>query len=211
MSAIVGDVLHDTRSALDCLAFAVCAAGAGAAHESLTDKQERDIGFPIAPTEATFLDHVSRRLPYASDAVVEAMRTRQPYHLAELAGMTEDQLVEAVEHHELSALNRLSNIDKHRRLHLIGTFPDDIYSSVPEGVNVRWQWSPGPWVDGSEIGRWVLPEGHEETEFWPNADVILILQEHLDLGWTNVDVIEFLGSLVNHVERWVVPGVVGAM
>jgi hypothetical protein len=109
-------------------------------------------------------------------------------------------------------------IDKHRRLHLIGTYPDDIYSATPAGVTVGWRWTrgpwvdgSGPWVDGSEIGRWLLPEGHEETTIWPHASVILILQEHLDLGWTNVDVIEFLESLVNQVEWRVVPSVAAAM
>jgi hypothetical protein len=43
------------------------------------------------------------------------------------------------------------------------------------------------------------------------GDVILILQEHLDLGWTNVDVIEFLSELVRYVEGWVVPGISGAI
>jgi hypothetical protein len=210
LSAIVGDVLHNARSALDCLAFGACTAGAAAASEALTKTQERQTAFPITTDEEKFREHVRERLPCASEAAVEVMRTSQPYYLADMASMTGDQRAEAVEHDELNALHRLWNIDKHRRLHLIGAFPDDIYAVTPEGVNVLWQWSPGPWVDGSEIGCWILPAGHEETEISAKADVIPILQEHLDLGWTNVDVVEFLDALVHRVEV-VAHGVSNAM
>jgi hypothetical protein len=78
-------------------------------------------------------------------------------------------------------------------------------------VDVRWEWTPGPWTDGSEVGRWILPEGHDSAQLWPNADVDLVLQEHLEIGWGDVEVSSYLTGLIDYVADWVVPCVVQAM
>jgi hypothetical protein len=221
LSAIIGDALHNTRSALDCLAFEACTRGAAAAGTALTDRQERDASFPIASTEAEFRRRARQDLPHATNAVIETVHSRQPYYIAaQIPTLTGDELAEEVKHHPLSTLARLSNIDKHRHLHLVRGLPTLIYTGVPDGVNLEWRWSPsmatwtgtGRWVDGSEIGRWMMPDGHEETPLSaPKGDVELVLHEHLKLGWTNVEVAGYLASLVDHVDRWVVPAVVQVM
>jgi len=41
LSAIVGDIVHNTRSALDCFALAACVASATRTDETLTENEER--------------------------------------------------------------------------------------------------------------------------------------------------------------------------
>jgi len=72
--------------------------------------------------------------------------------------MSEERRASAIEHDELSTLQRLSNIDKHRRLHLAAWVPTDIMAGVDDGVEVRWKpnWLGRPPQDGDVVGWWLL-------------------------------------------------------
>ena len=47
MSAVVGDVVHNLRSALDCVALAACKSEQ---RRTLSEKKEKQIQFPITST-----------------------------------------------------------------------------------------------------------------------------------------------------------------
>ena len=71
--------------------------------------------------------------------------------------------------HGLSKLQRMSNTDKHRGVHVATDVVLDIqYATLPDGGKAQWTWSnPWPWVDGQKIGTWTITglQTHEEPGF----------------------------------------------
>lgn len=191
LSAIVGDFVHNLRSALDCVAVAACEVEQ---QRALAETEERSIQFPITKSAKDFDAEVQRRLSLAGDSSVGFIRSRQPWYFVDQASVLGVKRHEsAVRHHELSTLAWLSNTDKHRRVHLTAWYPTDIWMAVPDGSTVQWRPGPGEWSDGAEIGRWLVAGYNAESvELGDNADVGLTLRHHLELGWPAVDVVGFL-------------------
>lgn len=163
LRAIVGDIIHNARSSLDTVAVAVCEFGNGG---QLSESDEGSVQFPITDSPASFDTAVVRRLPYAKDEHIEFIRTRQPWYLVHHASVLDDeQRKESITHDNLSTLQRFSNTDKHRRIHLTAWYPSDIYAGSNDTVTVGWRPNhPGrPWQHGDVIGWWIL-DG-------PDADV----------------------------------------
>lgn len=103
-SLILGDGLHNLRSSLDALAYALAARNSG----QPTDSHARNIQFPICDSHEEFQkrrDSNLRRLSAAAQAAIEIM---QPYHVSEWGGGN-----------PLGLLRDLSNVDKHRRLVIV--------------------------------------------------------------------------------------------
>ena len=93
-SAIVGDALHNLRSALDC--FVVGLAESNLAR-ALTADEERRLQFPICATPNQWNDQVVKghRLDNVRADAVEEIRRLQPFYVHELAGLTDNDRLEA--------------------------------------------------------------------------------------------------------------------
>lgn len=155
LSAITGDFLHNCRSALDHLVFAAWVAHSGQPNS----RQLRSLGFPVAADLRDFnpgevIGGVSPR----AFTVVEGM---QPYR------------AENPTREPLYLLHRLSNIDKHRKVHFM----------FFQFASVGWFGSPlGRWLRGN-LG--ILEAGTEIAAFeWatepdPNVDFIF----HCDVAF----------------------------
>jgi hypothetical protein len=102
LGLILGEVVHDLRSAFDHLAWAVAVEHVGIAALA-TPSAQNAVQFPITSTRARFDSH--RALRFFSDEAVALMESFQPYHNAG------SHLV-----HPLAAVQSLSNRDKHRAL-----------------------------------------------------------------------------------------------
>lgn len=136
-SVILGDFVHNLRSALDHLVYALAA---------LRRKKPRGTQFPI------FLDPCEfqvKGLPYLS-GVHEAARTiieeLQPYRVAE------------PKKHPLTVLAALSNADKHRLLQSTAFKPTRIEEKVRNALGAghiepHWIAQPGPIKDNAPIFR----------------------------------------------------------
>jgi hypothetical protein len=102
LNAIAGDVIQNARSALDHLVYQ-----ASLAHtRHLNSEQRREAAFPIA---TSVRDFSGRGLGAVAPVVVSAIEALQPYHASDLGS------------HPLARLKRLSDLDKHRHLHLVFT------------------------------------------------------------------------------------------
>ena len=129
-STVLGDALHDLRSALDCAAYAIAQRYAG---RDLTEPEERACQFPICAKPSELRDFFNRqpRPTLYGPQEQKAIREVQPAALHdELAAQGQTELhprAEEVEYDRLSVLQRLSNIDKHRRLHIVMFWPDLVY------------------------------------------------------------------------------------
>jgi len=120
LSLIAGDVIHNLRSALDCLTYAVASPPVGEGPGERT-------AFPLFPTEAEYNRQEKWYLQGVAAADRDRFRSVQPYHVVERIGWgpglspAEPQYVNFC----LMLLGRLDNASKHRLLlpaHAVTTF-----------------------------------------------------------------------------------------
>lgn len=97
LSVLIGDAVHNLRSALDNLAFLIA--------KPTTRGEERDVQFPLVNVPREFQGTCRKRLPNADPAVVAEVERLQPYHSRT---WPETAL--------LWQLIKMSNWDKHRAL-----------------------------------------------------------------------------------------------
>lgn len=166
LSTIIGDALHNLRSALDCVACELARRYVG---RSLTEDEERTCEFPIYgdPAEVGKFFKDGRRRSLYGDRERRAVGAVQP-------GWLHDQVVqhgiaearpreEEVAHDDLTLLNRLSNVDKHRRVHVAVSWPELVYwGSDHPSEEQRWYWGRPPFEDGAILGRLRQPPDHPE-------------------------------------------------
>jgi hypothetical protein len=130
LAALIGDAVHNIRSALDHLAYPVaCRENPG-----LTDDEVRDIAFPIAGRSGQFKKKIKKaRLATAKELAI--FETVQPYK---------------TKWPWLPLVNELDNIDKHRRL----TLPVVAFERLrvePRGLTYEGSPNYGPLVHGAEV------------------------------------------------------------
>jgi hypothetical protein len=129
ISTTVGDILSNLRAALECLAYEVARRTQGG---HLTPEQEQASTFPIKATPDAFDDFFKgKRRALYDDRARRAFRQVQPFFYDEQAvqyGVAlSDSYKERAQWHPLIRLDRLWNIDKHRRLAIMAWWPDLIY------------------------------------------------------------------------------------
>ena len=151
LGLIVGDFVHNARSALDQLAFALVGAAGGI--------PGRHTAFPIYSSQSDWRTNISARdskrrgkppTDGMSATAVDLLEKLQPYHSGDLAALT-----------SLTRLQRLWNADKHRTINAViaylafsGTTSIEI---EPEGVALLLNPSITPpgtrLVHGTEVAR----------------------------------------------------------
>lgn len=203
-STMIGDVLHNLRSALDCVAFELARRHVG---RELTEDEQQACEFPIKDelhkVDAFFRQRPRPILygPRERRAVREVQPGRLHDEMTRLGLSRQRGRAQEVRWDSLTLLNRLSNVDKHRTLHLVGWWPDLFYWSSSEGDPERgWRWGRPPFEDGALLGTLIddparpapLPDLHHEMQlrlFQPpeagRSDVIWLLTRiHQQLGRT---------------------------
>ncbi|MGH3462804.1 MAG: hypothetical protein ACRDP9_15185 [Kribbellaceae bacterium] len=130
ISATIGDVLHNQRAALENLAFELAKHNHGG---QLTPDQEKDTSFPIYQDPGKFDENFakSKRHTLYGDKAIRAFRSVQPFAILEQAkkhGVALDEPYDdGFRNSSLYRLDRLWNIDKHRRLTVMAWWLDIIY------------------------------------------------------------------------------------
>jgi hypothetical protein len=121
-STMLGDALHDLRSALDCAAGGMARRYLG---KDLSEKQQHACEFPICskPSELPGFFKREPRPSLFGPLQQQALREVQPAaphdDLATQGRTDLHERSEEVAYDHLAVLQRLSNIDKHRRLHVV--------------------------------------------------------------------------------------------
>jgi len=154
----IGDCLHNLRSALDALAFALAVKHVG---RSLTPQEERRVQFVITDDRDGWPNEARKSLTLLSDDAKQIIESVQPYQT-----FLQDRVCppfdgpERVGYHTLSLIRDLSNTDKHR--HVIVSLAVAAASAIvvkgegfpPEGLTLAG--SSGPLVEGGEIVCWTF-------------------------------------------------------
>lgn len=169
--AIIGDVVHNARSALDYLAWQLV--DLGAASKPL--KSPQLVQFPVlvqgppphvTPMQ-TLKDKAATRLPGVSDTELSVILRYQPFVARR----------DAPERHPLAMLIALSNHDKHRRLRVARSFIQQFGGDIFRPVNFT-----RPRISAPLVG-----------ELQPGAEVLRVYGEPTGEGEPDVHV-EFDGT-----------------
>jgi hypothetical protein len=156
---IVGDLLHNLRSALDSLVYEMTTRAAG---RRLKPEEERACQFPIAPDPATFEDFFTRngiRNWITPHYLRDVIRSVQPFRWLEEAKHLEVEPAHDADYetdsqyHPLTQLRDMSNLNKHRRLALTAWRPNMVWWGSDGESNPRWRPGDGTFEDGSIIGH----------------------------------------------------------
>lgn len=179
ISLLVGDLLHSLRSALDNLAFRLVEYDLG---RVLSEDEQRACQFPIYADPNSFDDffhkHRTRR-EIMQEPVRRALRAVQPFYWLEHglrvdpASVGERNWEDEARYHPLTTINRLSNIDKHRRLAVTAWWPASIWFSVTEGTGRTWRPGRGfPWKHGDIVG-YISGTGPEPSQVVHEFNLVL--------------------------------------
>jgi hypothetical protein len=203
----IGDVLHNLRSCLDSVAFELARRHVG---DAMTEKQESAAQFPICRDRGAFDEFVSspvRRGMYGQQER-DALRCVQPFALHdELAALGTDpatSLADEYRINELARLNRLSNLDKHRRLPLLAWYAGFVYltGDAPGCTWSRPARQPAGLQDNDVIGY--LTHQDPGTDHSPALKVEMRLALTEDPGYTN-EVVGVLERWHSYLVSWVLP------
>jgi hypothetical protein len=140
LSLLIGDCLHNMRSALDNLVYDLAIAHRGS---PLSKSIARDSQFPIFKDCGKFISKGMDQIRGIHPDAKTLFKDLQPY-----------QRGDKFAYHRLWMLRELSNADKHRLLHptllqpaAMGYFPDEVDVSDIT-------WTLGPVENGAEIARY---------------------------------------------------------
>jgi hypothetical protein len=145
LSLIVGDLLHNARSALDHLVTSAAWDFALKSDRQLSPADERRLFFPVTRTEPDFDGAVNKIEPYLSEETMARIRTAQPWSVTAARLAHEHEAVTADEFDLLTWLNPLwrlhllDNLDKHREVLALDlhratiTLGDDAFEPLDDG------------------------------------------------------------------------------
>ncbi|HEX5406217.1 MAG TPA: hypothetical protein VFX16_28400 [Pseudonocardiaceae bacterium] len=211
ISATVGDVVHNLRAGLECLAFEL----AQRSHvETLSSGQQRASTFPICVTPEEFDRFIARKDDLYNQPAVRALRSAQPFAIAEDArqrgvDMPNPSRGEA-DFDELSQLNTIWNIDKHRRLALMNWWPDLYYWRSDGPSNRRMFPGDGTMKDGSILFYMEGIDGNYDTEVMHQFNLALVDDPGFRHGQRD-DVVSVVGRWYRKISSWVLPKIFGMM
>ena len=118
---LIGDAVHNLRSALDHLACALADLEASTTSET----GQSDIEFPIYISKTKFNDTGARRIKKLPSSAQDEIKSLQPHHAGNDARF-----------HFLWVLHQLDIIDKHRRISVLGgrySLPDNYIPQARQG------------------------------------------------------------------------------
>jgi hypothetical protein len=198
----VGDIVHNLRSTLDNLTYALAVKHSGIPN----DQDVRKIQFPICTIHGAFhgkKGERQRRLSLLSPAAQAAIEKLQPYNTP----MKPDQT------HTLLVLNELANIDKHRRILLVvgaaaSTSVELRGPGIPEGTSVIGY--AGELQDHTEIGSWAFVSPSSSARMvHPKVDMHARLAFQVRFGQgtpaAGLAAIEALARIHAHIKNKVCP------
>lgn len=173
LGVIVGDVLHNLRSALDSAAWETCR------RVGVEPEREAQVYFPIGVDPRRWSSQAERMLPGVTADRLRVFHELQPWFYAEVArgyGIEVDG--SSAQQHPLYRLHQLGRVDRHRVPHPVLARAGLTWLGSPDGVDVAVQ--PGdqpPWGPGSLVLEWVVTPAGRVHDVSPAGEPVLALNE----------------------------------
>ncbi len=146
-SALLGDVIHNLRAALDYSTWA-------AVDGSIRETNPRGVAFPLYDQEAGFTKWANQKKSWYAQPTMDAIKRAQPFKAP------------ADRPHSLAVLQQLSNVDKHRLLNVVEYAAFDLgpVGITPEPVVKRYGPATGRMEAGDVLVRVEFPRPVEGKE-----------------------------------------------
>lgn len=171
LGAIMGDVLHNLRSALDSVAWAACQ------RAGVTASQERGVYFPIGTDPATWPALSRTQLPNVSAEHLEVFRRFQPWYWDEQAREVGVEVETSTAHrHPLARLHELAKVDRHRVTLPILAAEGHTWLGLNEGVSAEIL-RAGLVTPGEVFLEWRIDPPSAAADVHPGGEVLLALDE----------------------------------
>lgn len=178
LGVVVGDVLHNLRSALDAIAWEACQ------RAGVPPAREADVYFPIGLDPKDWRSLAGSKLPGLSSTDRAIFKELQPWyhrHVAQSFGVEMD--ADVVPRHPLARLNDLAKRDRHRVPHPILARAGDTWIGSPEDVVVELEWHGAPpWVPGDVVLTWRVIPADRVADASPAGSPILAFTEDAALA-----------------------------
>ena len=188
----VGDAVHNLRSSLDHLAFALANKGAEAQGITMSLKDETGVQFPIVSTPDKFKDQIDRgRLKYVDAGAVNEICLLQPFRLG--ANYAHDRLF---------LISELDNADKHRKLAASACVVYLDTDMVPHNVPMpKIPFPPSQWGLGAVVVAFVFPTPQPEMDMHFDPPFSVALED----AWPPKRPIhDVLRGYIEYVEKYIV-------
>jgi len=174
VGVIVGDIIHNLRSALDARMFQI-----------LSDRSTAALGTGRrVPTPSRYAFPVCKNLEslrkgdwhqqLGDEVLFQAVKHQQPFAYVDEGatpptGLERDKRIES---HPLSVLHSASIVDKHHAVHATLCFMKMVWMSVPNGTDIEFlPGDPRPWADGSVVIRARITKGDRSAKLSPDGRV----------------------------------------
>jgi hypothetical protein len=153
---LLGDAVHNLRTALNYLAFEVSIDD----HGQLTEDEEKDVGFPICKDQPSWMSAAGQQLRFVSQEHLQVMESLQPFNNPDTVSLPNTP----AGFHPLLALERLDIIDKHRTIPVVignvGGFSTNrlnpvVMLAMMTGGLLRQAQGVIPLVEGAELASFV--------------------------------------------------------
>jgi hypothetical protein len=173
LGTIVGDVLHNLRSALDSIAWRTCrVAGVSA-------ERQKDVYFPISASPASWASLAGSQMPSVSTATLQVFEELQPWFEDEMARKNGIEVDPAnAKRLALYRLHEMAKHDRHRVPHPIVARAGQTWLGTPEGVTVSaMRHSPPPWRPGEVVLEWRVDPPDRASDVHPDGEAILAFDD----------------------------------
>lgn len=173
LGAVVGDVLHNLRSALDAIAWAACQ------RAGVEPQLESKIYFPIGTKPSGWPELATRQLPGLGAAAVRVFEELQPWYYDQVARGNDIPVDESVAlHHPLARLHDLARKDRHRVPHPLLARAGHTWIGSPEGVSIELEPADSPpWTAGKAVVSWRISPASRTHDVRPAGRPILAFSE----------------------------------
>ena len=203
---VIGDVVHNLRSSLDTIAYELARRSQGG---QLTPEQERQPQFPMFDNPTSYDNFFQKSTKGVFDAKAEeALRSVAPGWMFDPLAIVDGQLAltfeQAIAIDQLWPLHQLSIIDKHRRLHLVAWWPDDVWWVNREGNGPGWRWGTRPFTQGRILGTFVGDNAPDREDLTATLELRI---EEPQAARAALPVVETLNRTLNYIWHAVLPRV----
>jgi hypothetical protein len=172
LGAIIGDVLHNLRSALDAVAWETCQ------RACVPADREKDVYFPIGTDPAAWKSLAGRQLPNVKREHLAVFRRQQPWYWDEEARAHGVNLTWTADRHPLARLHQLARDDRHRVPHPVLARAGDTWLGGPTDAKVELARGPAQHTRPGEIVlEWRIDPPGAVSEFNPDGQAILVLSD----------------------------------
>jgi hypothetical protein len=173
LGAIVGDILHNLRSALDSIAWEACQCS------GVAPGREKDVYFPIGSDPVGWPSQAKGKLPGVEGPRLEVFRQLQPWIGDEaIRAAGREVTASTATWHPLFRLNQMARLDRHRITNPVLARAGDTWLGTPDGVTASAlpvnYWLARP---GDVVLEWRITPPGAVLDVNPDGEAILAFSE----------------------------------